>query len=290
MIRDPFNGLNDEESSNTAATGEDKVISAIAAGTGEEIENIRSKIEKESKDEKDDLLKFYSDVSKPLDLQELLSYDFDMKKTEERKEDVSEVKVPEDIRIENERLDAEEADKKDTETSTTDSTPAKPKKRKLKGFVKEILWLACVMLATLITLNILRATNILRVNKVSGSSMEPTFYEGDTIVSSCLTSIDRYDVVIAEDPENGELIIKRVIGMPGDIITWKNSDVYINEKLSEDDFVNESYGIDNGTQGLVELGEDEYFLCGDNREVSKDSRYFGVVTKDEIYAEKIISW
>jgi len=71
---------------------------------------------------------------------------------------------------------------------------------------------------------------------------------------------------------------KRVIGLPGEKIRYKNNKLYINDKIIEDSY---AYGDTENFQEIT-LGNDEYFLMGDNREISLDSRSLGVIKKDEI--------
>jgi signal peptidase I len=96
-----------------------------------------------------------------------------------------------------------------------------------------------------------------------------------------LASIDRYDIVVVSKRVAGEEIIKRVIGMPGDSIEIKEGSLFIN-----DEEVIDIYG-EGDTEDLkkVFLGPDEYWVMGDNRTVSLDSRFFGKIKKKDIKGE-----
>lgn len=116
--------------------------------------------------------------------------------------------------------------------------------------------------------------------RVEGSSMEPTLAEGDYLVIEKLSyhfsEPERFDIVVfpvAYDVEMiGTYYIKRVIGLPGETVQIQNGKVYING-----DMLGEEYGmadiLDAGVaKEEVTLGEDEYFVMGDNRNWSRDSR------------------
>jgi len=118
---------------------------------------------------------------------------------------------------------------------------------------------------------------------VNGTSMRPTYEEGDYGYSFILTKmlgISRFDtVVIRPDPEDSEkLLVKRVIGLPGDTVEYKDNVLYINGEACAEDFLG-----DVTTQDLqIKLGDNEYYCLGDNRNVSRDSRFYGPFRNDQI--------
>ena len=90
------------------------------------------------------------------------------------------------------------------------------------------------------------------------------------------SGIDRFDIVVVKTDNNR--IIKRVIGLPGESVMYEDGKLYINGKYVEDSYsLSETKDFDN-----IVLKEDEYFVLGDNREVSKDSRMIGPVKKEQI--------
>lgn len=165
------------------------------------------------------------------------------------------------------------------------SVPKKRKKhRKLKPIPKFILQMLCVLLVV----HVLKITGVLMLDKVSGTSMYPTLNNGSWVITTNLTDIQQYDIITAKN-DDGTAVIKRVIGMPGDTVVFKNGHVYVNGKLTKETFIAKEDGFIFKTNGSLVLEDNEYFLCGDNREYSRDSRTFGPVTKDDIMGEVIFN-
>lgn len=146
-------------------------------------------------------------------------------------------------------------------------------KDKLKYLIKEY-----GIYVLIIIVIILVRTFIVTPVRVSGNSMNPTLNDGEIMILNKLANIERYDIVVVSKSVAGEEIIKRVIGMPGDSIEYVDGTLYIN-----DEAVLDTYGSGNtGDFYKVFLGPDEYWIMGDNRSVSKDSRVFGKVNKKDI--------
>lgn len=115
---------------------------------------------------------------------------------------------------------------------------------------------------------------------VSGDSMDPSYKNGDVVfLLECGIKIQRYDTVVART-QWGDLI-KRVVGLPGDTILIRDGTVYVNG-----DPVDDKYAFETSYAGVAEecltVSQDCYFLLGDNRSVSRDSRDFGEIKKDQI--------
>jgi len=135
--------------------------------------------------------------------------------------------------------------------------------------------------------------------EVSGDSMEPNFHDKEQIVAEKLspniTELKRGDIVIFNDPtQKDKLVIKRIVGLPGEEVKIENGLVYINNTLLEepylamDTYTNLKYNhkIKEGEE--YEIGEDSYIVLGDNRDNSRDSREWGALHKNNILGKAMI--
>lgn len=131
-------------------------------------------------------------------------------------------------------------------------------------------------------LGVLVSQNTVSRVTVSGHSMDYTLEDGQKLWVNRLpwVSYERGDVVIAR--ENGTPIVKRVIGVPGDRVQFVGDDLYVNGQLVQEPYVTDANYNKGILKEVVTLGEDEYILLGDNRDVSNDSRYFGSVKGNSI--------
>lgn len=149
--------------------------------------------------------------------------------------------------------------------------------------------------------------------RVDGRSMYPTLKDGEfgftNVGGVLLNGVERGDIVVVTMEEEGQKThwVKRVIGLPGDTVSCVNDVVYINGKvLDETKYIAPDYrqslvdkfGYFNKVPNAdntniedfeeVKLGDDEYYVMGDNRPYSKDSRYVGPVKKSQIFAKKML--
>ena len=144
--------------------------------------------------------------------------------------------------------------------------------------IKEILPYVLIIIAV-----ILIRTFIITPVRVDGASMDQTLEDGQILLLYKLSNIDYGDIVVLDEEKEGEIIIKRIIGMPKDTVSIKDNTVYVNGEELEEDY---AYGETSDYEEIT-LGDDEYFILGDNRPISKDSRYFGPVKEDEIIGKVI---
>lgn len=139
------------------------------------------------------------------------------------------------------------------------------------------------------------ATFIFKPIKVEGSSMYPTIHHGDigfsNIFSYSMSGVKRFDIVVLYEDSLKEYVIKRVVGLPNETVEYLDNQLYINGVVIEEDFLDKDYCNemsmlmnDNFTDnyGPITLKENEYFVVGDNRPKSSDSRIFGPVSKEQI--------
>ena len=134
---------------------------------------------------------------------------------------------------------------------------------------------------------------------VSGASMYPTLHNGDRMVLSKVGDIHRFDVVILKAPDENVEYIKRVIGMPGDTVELKSGVLYINGKKVDQPFINtealvkQTVFMDDFTleslTGESKVPEGKYFVLGDNRGVSKDSRMIGFIDRSAIEGKAVFT-
>lgn len=125
---------------------------------------------------------------------------------------------------------------------------------------------------------VLIRTFIITPVRVDGGSMNKTLENGDILLLWKLGNVDREDIIVLDEIIDDEIIIKRVIGLPEETVEIKRGKIYINGKVYKDSY---AYGQTNDYEEIT-LGSDEYFILGDNRLISKDSRYFGAIKEKDI--------
>jgi len=155
--------------------------------------------------------------------------------------------------------------------------------------MRELLgWLFYILI--IIGLTYLIITYVGQRTRVSGSSMETTLSDGDNLIVDKLSyrfqEPKRFDIVVFPYKyEENTYYIKRIIGLPGDTVQVKDGYTYINGELLESDIYGAEVMIEAGTASEpITLGEDEYFVLGDNRNHSLDSRdpSVGILKREDL--------
>ena len=158
-----------------------------------------------------------------------------------------------------------------------------PEQHPVLKFVLSIL----VCLFTALLLALLITTYVAHHTSVEGSSMEPTIEDGSQLVveqiSYYLHEPERFDVIVFPNNQ-GANYIKRIIGLPEETIQIKDGYVYINDKQLEEDYGKEIIEDSGLAVDKITLKKDEYFVLGDNRNGSIDSRRtdIGAVKREQI--------
>lgn len=173
-----------------------------------------------------------------------------------------------------------------------------------KEMLTNILWFG----GLIIVLFLLRAYVFTPTN-VSGDSMNPTMVDRERVIALKQSKIERFDVITFPAPDNpSKNYIKRVIGLPGDTVEYKNDTLFINGKAYDEPYLDEYKN--NPTEGTARYGlpltqdfnmeellgektvpEGHLFVMGDNRQNSKDSRMIGFIEEDKVMGNvKFVFW
>lgn len=131
---------------------------------------------------------------------------------------------------------------------------------------------------------------------VDGRSMEPTFEDGQRLfisrVNYMVNDPQRGEIIVFNSPDPLEVneppLIKRIVGMPGDVVEIIETEIYVNGELLNEPYINEPCRNFQCPDNRWELGPNQYFLMGDNRNHSRDSRDFGPVAGDHIIGEAVL--
>lgn len=163
----------------------------------------------------------------------------------------------------------------------------------MKRFFSEMFSITISVIIALVLYALIR-TFLFYPFQVEGSSMYPTMKEGERFILNKTDAVERFEIVVFPAPDgSGDQYVKRVIGMPGDTISYENNQLFVNEEPIEEEYlaelkaanpnqlVTENFTLESLT-GEAEVPEDSYFVLGDNRPVSHDSRQFHFIDEEAV--------
>ena len=160
-------------------------------------------------------------------------------------------------------------------------------------FIRAIPWRAIMREMTIVVIVVGFMNIVLPRSVVQGRSMEPSLESGNRLAGSPIPywfgQPQHGDVVMLHPvEEDGDYLVKRIIGVPGDLIRITDGRVFINGTPIDESYINEPCFSCRNMSLL--LGESEYYVMGDNRNHSYDSRNYGAITEDKIMAKVIFRW
>lgn len=196
------------------------------------------------------------------------------------------------------------------QSADTAPIPSRKENRQKKAYGEIVEWIKAIAIAVVLVFVV--RTFLFSPFIVDGASMEPNFHTKERVIVNLLVykigKPSYGDVVVFDVPEEGRRFIKRIIGVPGDTIEVNGDDVLVNGEKIEEPYLAEAIAAShergetyNGLSDYFRFPNDyyqdnvvpegHYFVMGDNRSDSKDSRAIGFVSEDEIIGRAdVVMW
>ena len=202
--------------------------------------------------------------------------------------------APEDAQpVERQSEGAQEAPEETEKPAGKEGKPKKTVGQEIREWV--------IALAAAVLIALLVRTFLFTLIGVDGHSMDDTLHNGERLFVSVLdvrlSGVERGDVVICHYPGREENFVKRVIGLPGDVVEIRANQVYVNGEPLSEPYLTPERNDDGFSMAPFALGADEYFVMGDNRDNSHDSRnYYGagrpaaITRKDIVGRVRFVMW
>jgi len=168
--------------------------------------------------------------------------------------------------------------------------------KKLGSFILELAQVVIFAVSIFLFVYLL----VLQPHKIKGASMEPNFHDGEYIltdkVSYRLGNPNRGDVIVFKaPPADKDEFIKRIVGLPGETVRIEQGKLYVDDRVIEEKYIEEKAVTRSGQfakeNKTITIPADSYFVLGDNRDHSLDSRSLGLISRDKITGRAwIIYW
>lgn len=147
------------------------------------------------------------------------------------------------------------------------------KNNKVRGFFSWVIYLVVILAIAFLIVRYVGQRTV-----VNGTSMVDTLMNGDQLITDKISyrfhEPERFDIIVFPYKPENVYYIKRIIGMPGEYVQiTEDGTIYIDGEVLDEDYGYTEMGNPGIALNGIQLGDDEYFVLGDNREVSKDSRY-----------------
>ncbi|MGM9882245.1 MAG: signal peptidase I [Bacilli bacterium] len=161
----------------------------------------------------------------------------------------------------------------------------------MKKFIKELFPYVVIVVVVILIRSFIITPVI-----VDGDSMKPNLEDGDFLLVRKIgynaSSIERFDIVVLKEKEDNkeEEIIKRIIGLPGEHISYKNNKLYVNDEVVEENFKfrdTKDFNLEE-VCSCTTIPDGKYLVLGDNRPISKDSRYIGLIDEEDIVGKATV--